>query len=350
MSVASEAHPSTPGCVRTGPRGTVRAACFDALGPPSVIRYGEVAAPVVGRADVLVEVDAVSVNPVDTFVRSGQFRTRIDFPFVTGRDVVGTVVAVGPGVRGYGPGDRVWSNSLGHDGRQGATAELVVVPSDRLYRLPGGVDPVTAAAVVHPAATAFLALFTHGRVRLGETVVVEGAGGNVGSALVLLAARAGARVLATAAAKDARHCRDLGAAETIDYAAPDLADRLRAACPDGVDLWTDTSGRNDLGLAVSLLARRGRIVLLAGARSAPVLPAGALYTKDCSVVGFVISHASPSELADAAVAVNHLLREGLLRPRRVEELTFAAAGEVHRRLEDGELHGRRVVLRPDAPS
>src|SRR5207253_765147 len=112
----------------------------------------------------------------DTFVRSGAWRTPLEFPFVIGRDLVGTVAAAGAGAGGFRVGDRVWCNSLGHDGRQGAAAEQAVVPVDRLYHLPDGVDPVDAVALAHPAATAHLALFTHGRLRAGESVAVLGAG------------------------------------------------------------------------------------------------------------------------------------------------------------------------------
>jgi NADPH:quinone reductase-like Zn-dependent oxidoreductase len=87
-------------------------------------------------------------------------------------------------------------------------------------------------------------------------------------------------------------------------------------------------------------------VLLAGAATRPVLPAGALYTKDCSIAGFVISHATSAELAEAARAINRLLSAGVLRPREVEELALSAAARTHHRMERGELHGRRVVLRP----
>lgn len=317
------------------------------LGPPEGIRFGEVAGPIAGATDVLVDVVATTVNPVDTFVRSGKFRTPIAFPFVVGRDLVGTVAAVGAGVAGFRVGDSVWCNSLGHGGRQGAAAEQAVVPADRLYRLPSGVSPVTAVSVVHPAATAYLGLFTHGRLRPGETVLVGGAGGNVGSALVALAVRAGARVVATASARDAVYCTGIGADVVLDYRDPELAQRIRAHCPQGIDVYLDTAGVNDLPMAVDLLAPRGRIVLLAGATSRPVLPVGPLYQKDCAVHGFVISHATTAELADAASTINHLLARDLLRPRAVEELPISTAAEVHGRLERGELHGRRVVLRPD---
>jgi NADPH-dependent curcumin reductase CurA len=199
---------------------------------------------------------------------------------------------------------------------------------------------------VHPAATAYLGLFTHGRLRAGETVVVAGAAGNVGAALVVLAVDAGARVVATASAADAAFCRGLGAVEVLDYRAPDLPARLRGACPDGIDLYFDTSGRNDLESVVDLLAFRGRVVLLAGAATRPVLPAGPLYMNDRTVTGFVISHARVDELADAAVLINRLLVQGRLAPRSTVPLPLSQTAEAHRMIERGELHGRRVVLRP----
>ncbi|MGW3176256.1 NADPH:quinone reductase [Streptomyces sp. NPDC001153] len=327
----------------------MRAAYIEELGSADVIRYGEIAAPRPGPTDVLVDVLATTVNPVDTFVRSGLFPTQIDFPFVVGRDLVGTVAEAGPGVTGFRAGDRVWCNSLGHDGRQGAAAEQAVVAADRLYHLPEGADPY-AVAVFHPAATAYLALFVHGRLRVGETVLVAGAAGNVGSALVTMAVRAGARVLATAGARDVRYCAELGAAEVFDYRDPDLTGKIRGAAPSGLDLYLDTAGVNDLDTTVDLLARRGRVVLLAGARTRPVLPAGALYMNDRSVVGFVISHATSDELAGAAAYINDLLGRGALRPRGIEVLPLSAAADVHARMEKGELHGRRVVLRTDLTS
>jgi NADPH:quinone reductase-like Zn-dependent oxidoreductase len=324
----------------------MQAAYIEELGPPEAIRYGTLADPLPGPTDVLVRTLAVSVNPVDTFVRSGLFRTPLQFPCVVSRDLVGRVEQAGPGAAGFAPGDLVWCNSLGHGGRQGAAAERAVVAADRLYHLPDGVDPVTAVTVVHPGATAHLALFRYGRLRPGETVLVGGAAGHVGGALVVLAAEAGARVIGTARAEDAEYCRSLGAAEVLDYRAPDLAEQVRKLSPSGVDLHLDTSGGNDLETAVAQLAPRGRIVLLAGARTRPVLPAGELYLKDGSVIGFVISRATSAELAEAAVDLNRLLAAGRLRPRAVRELPLDRAAEAHRLLEQGGARGRRLVLRP----
>ncbi|TDC38579.1 NADPH:quinone reductase [Micromonospora sp. 15K316] len=324
----------------------MRAVYIERPGPATEIRFGDLPAPRPGPTDVLVDVLATTVNPVDTFVRSGAYATALPLPFVVGRDLVGRVAEAGPGTAGFRAGDLVWCNSLGHDGRQGSAAEQAVVPVDRLYRLPAGVDPAAAVTVLHPAATAYLALFVHGRLRPAETVVVAGGAGNVGTSLVALAATAGARVVATASAADADHCRRNGAAEVLDYRAPDLTDQLRSACPDGVDVYLDTAGRNELESVIDLLAPRGRVVLLAGAAARPVLPVGALYQNDRAVLGFVISRATVDELAEAARTVNRMLAAGRLAPRDTVSLPLSAMGEAHRMLEQGELRGRRVVIHP----
>ncbi|RMI29198.1 NADPH:quinone reductase [Streptomyces triticirhizae] len=325
----------------------MEAAFVERLGPPGEIRLGLLPRPAPGPTDVLVRVELTTVNPVDALVRSGAFVTPVPLPLVLGRDAVGTVAEAGEGA-GFTAGEPVWTNSLGHGGRQGAAAQYAVVPADRLYRLPAGVDPTTAVTVLHPGATAWLALFRHGRLRPGETVVVVGAAGNVGGAVVAFAAEAGARVLALARPADADHCRALGAAEVFDYRDPALTGALARAAPEGVALVVDAAGRNDLAWAVELLARRGRLVLLAGAGTRPTLPVGALYQNDLSVRGFVISNATVDELAEAAAGVNRLLALGRLSSRRATVRPLSAIVDEHRRVEDGTAHGRRVALRTSA--
>jgi NADPH:quinone reductase-like Zn-dependent oxidoreductase len=326
----------------------MRAAYIEAHGPAENIKYGTLPTPVPGPSDVLVEVDAIAVDNVDTFVRSGAYGTPVPFPFVIGRDLVGTVAAVGVDVVDFAEGDLVWSNSLGHAGRQGAAAEYAAVPVDRLYHLPEGADRVKTVALVHPAATAHLALFVHGRLRAGETVLVAGGAGHVGRAATVLARDAGARVVATAGRGDLEECRRLGAEVVADYSDPDLGAALRDAAPGGVDVHLDTSGHHDLDLALGLLAPRGRIVLMAGLAARPELPVGAVYTRDARIIGFAISNASTADLADAAAQVNQLVAAGALQPRHVEELLLSEAAEAHRRLETGRAAGVRLVLRPAA--
>lgn len=326
---------------------TVTAAYISAIGPASRIHVGKLPMPTIGSGEVLIRAQAIAVNHVDTYVRSGSYRTPLTFPFVIGRDVVGTVAAVGAGASGFAEGDTVWCNSLGHGGRQGPSATYAAIAAERLYHLPDGVDPVAAAAVLHTGATAYLGLFREADLHIGETVVVGGGAGGVGSAVVQLASAAGARVLATARPEDAQWCRANGADEVFDYKAPDLTERIRDAAPEGVDLYWDTSGHHDLEGAVPLLAHRGRMIIMAGLNAHPALPVGALYTRDASLRGFVISSASASELADTAVALNFLFVRGTLRAREVQTLPLSQAAQAHMMLEEKRATGRIVLLPED---
>jgi 2-desacetyl-2-hydroxyethyl bacteriochlorophyllide A dehydrogenase len=321
----------------------LRAAYIEQTGPADVIRYGQLPDPAPGPTDVLVEVRYTTVNPVDALIRSGRYPVPTPFPFVVGRDLIGRVVSASSGAAGFAAGDLVWCNSLGHGGRQGAAAELAVVAADRLYRLPGGVNPADAVTLLHPAATAYLGVITHGGLRTGETVLVTGGAGNVGSAAIAIAVNAGARVVATASAADAAYCRELGAWQVLDYHDPALTQRVRELCPEGIDVYFDCAAVNDLSAGVAVLAERGRMVILSGIQQ-PVLPVTTLFQKTGSIRGFVISTATVSELAAAAGEVNRLMTRGRLRTRRSVNRNLSELADVHRQLESGELRGTRVVV------
>jgi NADPH:quinone reductase-like Zn-dependent oxidoreductase len=259
-------------------------------------------------------------------------------------ETVGVVAAVGAGVVGFAVGDRVWCNSLGHAGRQGSFATYVVISADRLYRLPDGVDSVDAVAALHPGATAYLGLFRHAVIKPGQTIVVGGAGGSIGTAVVQLAATAGARILATASPRDVDWCHSCGAEQVFDYHDPDVEARISAAAPDGVDTYWDTSGHHNFDAIVPVLAHGARIVLMAALDARPVLPVGATYTRDISLRGFVISNASVTDLAEAAPLINRLLAQGVLRIRMAKVMTLGDGAQAHRMVELGQVKGR-IVLR-----
>lgn len=328
---------------------TMDAAYIEALGPVEQIRFGPLPIPQPGPTDLLVAVEAVSVDPVDTFVRSGAFPTATPFPFVIGRDLVGTVAATGPGATVFTVGDRVWSNSLGHGGRQGSFATYAVVPQARAYPVPDGVDPTTTVAVAHPAATAWLGLFHRARIRPGDTVCIGGGGGNVGDAAVRFAADAGARVLATASPADQGRVHAAGADVVVNHHEPGHLERLHAAAPEGIDLLWDTSGHQNLVEAVHVVAPGGTILLTAATGPFGRIAPTALYTRDVTIVGFVISHATVPELADAAHAIGRRLATGGLPARLAAELPLSAAAQAHRRIETGAVRGR-LILRPDHPA
>jgi NADPH:quinone reductase-like Zn-dependent oxidoreductase len=171
-----------------------------------------------------------------------------------------------------------------------------------------------------------------------------------GTMMTSLARVGGARVLAGARPEDAGWCRAAGAAEVVDYRDPDLAGRLAALAPAGIDVYADTSGHLDLPAAVDLLADGGRIVLMAGADQRLTLPAGPLYTHDRDILGFVISLASTADLAEAAAVLNDRLAAGDLPVRVREVWPLERAAEAHRAVERGE-RGRTVLrVAPAEPS
>ena len=324
---------------------SMRAAYIRETGGVERIEVGDLPTPKPGPTDVLIRMEATAVNHVDLFVRSGAYQTHTPFPFVIGRDIVGTVAAVGSGVAQFEPGDRVWCNSLGHAGRQGTFAEYAVAPVERVYSLPEQVAAEDAAPVLHAGGTAFLGLFREANLTVGEMVFVAGAGGAVGSAVVQLASTAGAHVVATASRQDATWCRECGAETVVPYDAEDLDERLKAAAPNGFDVWWDNSGRNDFSRALPLMRQGGRVVVLAGLGATPALPVGQLYVRDASLRGFAISNASVSDLADAAEAMNDALSRGLLRGRVGATYTLTDAAKAHAAMESGSVSGR-IVVRP----
>ena len=329
--------------MNTPPR--MHAAFIRRQGGVEEIEYGELPLRRPGPTDVLVRMLASAVNHVDLHVRSGAYPTHTPFPFVIGRDLVGVVAETGAGVDAFRPGDRVWTNSLGHHGRQGAFAEYAVVGDERLYPLPEGADTEQAAALLHAAGTAWLGLVREAALRAGETILVEGAGGAVGSAITQMASRMGARVIATASPADEAWVRSCGAERVLDYHQPDRYAQVRAVAPEGIDVWWDNSGRNDFAQCLPLMAMGGRVVVMSGLRSnSPVLPVGALYTRDIRLHGFAISNASTGDLAAAARAINRLLAAGQLRARVGARFRLADAAEAHAALAAGKLAGRIVVV------
>lgn len=324
---------------------TMRAAFIRATGGVEQIEIGELPVPRPGPTDLLVRMEASAVNHVDLFVRSGAYRTPTPFPFVIGRDLVGTVVKAGPGVAALQVGQRVWCNSLGHHGRQGAFAEYAVVPEDRLYPLPEGVDVKAAVSVLHTAATAHIGLVREARLLAGETLFIEGAGGGVGSAVVQMASAIGARVIATAAPSDAAWVQGLGAQAWFDYHAKSLYERVREAAPGGIDVWWDASGHNRFTQCLPLLAMGGRVVVMSGLQGeAAALPVGAMYTRDVSLHGLAISNASVADLARAAARINRMLAEGRLRARVGATYGLADAARAHAAMAAGAVKGRIVVV------
>jgi NADPH:quinone reductase-like Zn-dependent oxidoreductase len=335
-----------------GRMASVKSAYIDALGDAASIRYGDLPDPVAGPDQVLVRVEAVAVNNVDTFVRSGRWPTEVHFPLAIGRDLVGTVAAVGASVTGLEPGQRVWTNSAGYGGRAGATAELVAVEHGRLYELPDEADSVEFVAAVHPGATAHGALVGRARLQADECVAVIGANGSVGMCMVEMAASQGAEAIAVIRDELAGdRLRALGAAHIVIAHAADAPRAAAGAASSGVDVFVDTTRHVDITAVPGQLNPRGRIVLVAS-QGRLELDLWRFYTNEIQLLGFIMSAMTPAELAAAAEWINATYRSRPLSVSVGQVLGFENAAEAHAVLESGRLPRMadgtvgRLVLRP----
>ena len=224
-----------------------------AYGSPDAMTLAELDDPVPGDNEVLIDVAAAAVNPIDWKIVSGAMKAFIPLPlpFTPGVDAAGTVVAVGRNVTTLAPGDEV----MGFIGIVGAYATRLVVDASRLARKPERLSFAEAAAMPAATLTAWQALHEHGALKAGQTVLIHAAAGGVGSAAVQLAKLAGAHVIGTASAGNREYVESLGAAAFIDYRAQDFTKQVSQ-----VDLVLDLIGGATQAQSWSVLKRGGILV------------------------------------------------------------------------------------------
>lgn len=329
------------------------AAYITETGAPSVIQYGELPKPQPGMGEVLVKVGAVAVNPIDTYIRSGMVAMPLKFPHVIGCDLAGTIESVGLKVRRFKVGDRVWGSNQGLFGRQGTFAEYASVDEKWLYPTPPQESDAEAAAGALVGITAYLGLFRFARLQTGELVFVNGGSGGVGSAVVQQVKAAGAHVITTVGnPQKAEYCKSLGADVVLDYRSPTLDDEIRhyASTTGGINIWFETQREPTLERTVSMMAPRGRIIIMAGRQARPEFPLGPFYTKDLSILGFAMFNASPDEQRECATALNDLYVRHGWHPAVGITLPLSQAASAHQLQQDntidrkGTLSGKIVLI------
>jgi len=330
----------------------MKAAYIEQTGEPNVIQYGELPDPTPAAGQVLVQVKAVSVNPIDTYIRSGAVPLELTFPYIIGCDVAGTVSAIGDGVTRFKVGDRVWGSNQSLMGRPGSFAELAAIDQQWLYPTPDGMSDEQAAAGALVGITAHLGLFLHGRLQPGEVVFVNGGTGGVGSAVVQLAKAAGAKVIATAGSEEKlAKCRELGADLAINYKSDTLDDEIKSFTEQhgGINLWYETQREPTVERTIGLMEKRGRIILMAGREARPKFPLGQFYTNDLSLIGFAMFNASPDEQRACAEQMNEWFTAGTWSPQIGKTMHLPEAAKAHQiqqsnTLEkEGTLSGKIVL-------
>jgi NADPH:quinone reductase-like Zn-dependent oxidoreductase len=323
------------------------------------VHHRTVPAPAAGQA--LVTMEATGVSFAEQQMRRGKYYDQPPFPFVPGYDLVGTVTAVGPGVDPVLVGQRVAALT-----KTGGWASAVVVDAGDLVGVPAGLDLVEAETVVVNGITAHQMLHRKARVRAGQTILVHGANGGVGSTLVQLARSAGVRVIGTASPRHHDAVRALGA-EPVDYAAPDLPAQVRRLAPGGVDAVFDHVGGPGVVDSFRLLARGGTLVSYgsaatkddAGNSRKPILTLFArLLVWDLAPNGRNASFFNiwagrrrrdrfQARLRADLTAMFGLLEQGVLRPQVAARLPLDRAAEAMALAESGTVVGK-VVLTPPA--
>ena len=298
-------------------------------GGPEVLVYEDVETPSPGPGQVLVSVRAAAVNPIDVAVRSNSFPTPRQPPKTIGSDGAGVVEAVGADVTGVTAGDEVFFTGLGV-GSEGSYAEHALIAAVQAVRKPAGISFEEAAALGLAFSTAWYGLVRRAALAAGETVLVQGAAGGVGSAAVQLAHARSARVLATVgSAADAVRVGPLGADETIDRTVVDVATEVkRLTDGQGVDVILELVVSANLAADLGMIARGGRIVGVGGGPQPTVtIPTGQAIAVDASLLFASSSNAGRAGTAEVLTEVARLVEQGTVRPvvGRVYPLTQARA-------------------------
>lgn len=322
----------------------MKAAYFRTPGGPDVIEFGDLPDPICGDDQVIVKVGAVSVNPIDTYIRNGANYWPLPNPYIPGCDLAGRIVAVGSNVKHLGVGQRVWGSNQGLMGRQGTFAELAAVDSQWLYPTPDCAEDKEMAAIALVGITAHLGLFKHAKLLPGETIFVRGGTGGVGSMVVQMAKAIGAIVITTAGneSKQAR-CRVLGADFVINYDTQNVADEIKKVAPQGVNVFWETLREPDFDLAVGALGDEGRMILMAGRDAKPPFPVGPFYVKGCSLHGFAMFKASASQQQVSASDINHWLTSDLLKAQIDRILPLNETAQAHRLQEANTIQKQGVL-------
>lgn len=263
----------------------MRAARMAGYGPPGLLAVEEVPDPEPGPGEVAVDVVAAAVNFPDLLIMNGGYQVSWPLPLIPGSEFAGTVSAVGPGVGGLAPGDRVAGGAA-----VGAFAERVVVPATAIWPVPEGAGLADAAAFRVTYLTAYHALRSVAQVQPGDWVVVLGAAGGVGLAAIDVARLLGARIVAAASSPGKLAvCRARGADEVIDYSREDLKNRIKQVTGGGADVVIDPVGGPYSEQALRAAAWGGRFVCLGFASAEiPRIALNLVLLKGVIVQGFEI--------------------------------------------------------------
>ena len=312
------------------------------FGGPEVLEPTSVPEPNPGWEQVVVHLEAIGVNPVDTYIRSGNYAMKPELPYTPGTDGAGVIIALGNGVTRLRQGQRVYvAGSLG-----GTYAERTLCAESHVHPLPDNVSFAQGAALGVPYATAHVALFLRGGARPGETVLIHGGTGGVGLAAVQLARAAGLTVFATGGSDAGRKLARLqGAHEVFDHRSDGYLEQIsRAASGAGVNLIVEMLANVNLGKDLALLSRGGRVAVV-GSRGPVEIHPRDVMARNADIRGVMLFNTPPDELSRTHAALRAGLENGSLRPVIGREFPLAEAAKAHEAVMSPGATGK-IVLTP----
>jgi len=323
----------------------MRAVEFTGAGGPEVAAVAERPVPEPGPGEVLVRVAAAGINRADVQQRRGFYPPPAGTTDIPGLEVSGTVAAVGADVQGYDAGARVCALLAG-----GGYAEYVTVPAGQLMPVPEGVDLVEAAALPEVAATVYSNLFLEAGLAAGDTVLIHGGAGGIGTMAIQLVAAAGAHPIVTAGTPEKlEYCRGFGAEAGIDYRTEDFVDRIRElTAGHGADIVLDVVGAKYLERNVRALAVGGRLVVigLQGGVKAE-LDLGALMSRRARIIGTTLRSRPAAEkariVAGTVERVWPLVEAGTVRVAVERTFPLEQVAQAHEFFDSGEHRGKLLL-------
>jgi NADPH2:quinone reductase len=308
------------------------------FGDPPVLELREAPALAPAEGQVLVRLHAAGVNPVEAYIRAGKYARLPELPYTPGADGAGVVER--SGTPSLSAGTRVYvTGSL-----TGTYAEQTLCTPDQVFQLPDSASFEQGAALGVPYGTAVWALFYRGQVHSGETLLVHGASGGVGLASLQLARATGLRVFGTAGTPDGLDLVKRNGAEAVfNHRDPGYLDQLKAATDDrGFDIILEMAAHQNLGGDLTLLARRGRVVVI-GSRGPVEIDARDLMLREADVRGITLFSATPDDRAQIYHRISAGLMDGSLNPVIGCTLPLGDAAKAHEQIMTSSARGKIVL-------
>jgi len=311
------------------------------FGGPEVLKLEEIATPKPDAGQVLVRVRAAGVNPYDTYMRAGTYAIKPHLPYTPGSDAAGTVEALGSGVAKVKVGDRVYTAQT----LTGAYAEYALALEDQVHRLPQNISFEQGAGVWVPYCTAYHALYHFAKARAGETVLVHGASGGVGTASLQITRAMGLTVFGTAGTdRGLELVKREGAHEAFNHTTTGYQDQImKATGGRGVDVILEMLANVNLGGDLKMLALHGRVIVIGSRGDATITPRD-IMSRRASVLAFSLWALQPAEIAEIHAGLIAGLENGTLRPVVGKQLPLAEAARAHKEILEPGAAGKIVLV------